>query len=344
MAEKLEKTDPKQNKYEEAIEAPEQNNDSLSPEAFKDDRSPVVKRLHFFVRTFIDEFGQQLDQYTAYIDVQRPDNKSAITASSSRQSTNVGMVLTMIPQAKVFASGFEYLVDKNRKNKAIEIIKRLEDDCRYIGVDLGATVIRLGCTIFRNFEYQCMALDDGQLQESRALAADAVERIMSSLSTYVNPKKHEITPDGYATFLYRCFLEGKSKGLIGNYFPQQKIRHNNKKIKISNVYKKVGVAILDKEFKVEKYFKKKGRKSDPRKFGYRLCSADEYENEQDMKTKISESYVEDPKPEIVYKYLLRPGDISKTVQQFVKENPLKETFFIKHLMKKVPLPWVKSKI
>lgn len=341
MADNLDKNEPKQNKTDEEIESFKQENEYLSPETFKDEHYLVVKRLQFFVRAFINEFGEKLDHYTAYIYEQRPHNKSSNTTSALRQQTNMGMVLTMIPRAKIFATGYEYFVDKNRTNKATEIIKRIEDDCRYIGVDLERTVIRLGCNIFQNFEHQFMALDDGQLREIRALAADAVERIMTSLSTYVNPQKHEITSDGYSTFLYRCFLEGKSKGLIGNYLPLRKIRHKNQKIKISNIYKKVGLAILDNEFKVRKYLKKKGKKSNSITFGYRLCSVAEYENEQDMETKIRELYEEEPKPENSYEYLLRPDDIHKTVQQFLKEDLLKETHFVKHLRS---LPKMKAKL
>lgn len=342
MAEKVERNEPEEFKTAKEIDASKQGNEYVPPETFSDERSRVVKRLHFFVRAFINEFGEKLDQYTAYLNAQRPNNKNAIT--TNKHITNMGMVLTMIPQVKVFASGFEYFVDKNRTNKATEIIKRLEDDCRYIGVDLERTVIRLGCAIFQNFEHQCMALDDGQLQESRALAADAVERIMSCLSTYVNPENHEISPDGYCKFLYRCFLEGKSKGLIGNYIPLQKIRHHDHKIKISNVYKNVGLAILDNEFKVVKYFKKKGKKSNSTKYGYRLCSLAEYENEQDMDTKIRKLYEEESKPETAYKYLLRPDDINKTVEQFLKEHLLKETFFVKHILKAIPVSKMTSKL
>lgn len=330
---------PKQDIESQLIESNRDEQDSNNvigasmQEIEKKEPSSVVKRLQYFVNTFIHEFAEKLDNYTGYISSSRKNQ-------SPKQLSDVTIALNMIPKGRMFAYGCEYFIDKNCTSKATEIIKRLEDDCKVFGADLERTVIRVGCTIFANFEQQIMALEDGQLQDFRALATVAVERIMNCLSTYVNPERHELSPTGYSAFLYRCFLEGKSKGLIENFFPQQTVRQNKQEIKLSDVFKKVGLAIVDKG-KIVVYLKKKNEKSNTRKYGYRLCSIEEWNNYQHN---MHELYEVEPKSENFYEYLLRPDDIQETEEMFFRENPLKETFFVKHTMKILPLPWMKSKM
>lgn len=324
------------------IEASAKEIETLPPVTFKDEKTLVIDRLKFFVNTFTNEFGEKLDQYTECIHEQQSLKRNVPIPQLPKQPSNASMFMNIVPQARGFASIYEYLAYNQRVNKVTGIINRLEVECRYTGVHLERAVIHLGCNIFQHFEYQYMALPEGQLQDRVELATDAVERIMNCLSTnYMSPEKHELHPDAYCAFLYRCFLQGKSKGLIGNYFPRRKIRQNNQQIKISNIYKKVGLAILDKEFKVVRYLKKKANKSNTKKYGYRICSVVDYKNEQDMETKLGELYEEDLNPESTYEYLLRPDDIDETVQQFLKDNRLKQTHFVKSLKS---LPKMKGKL